>query len=1343
MPNSGQISRERFQVYEDKLKGLPEIDQAVIIVQEVPELQTPGTLSVLDLVPNFPPQTQPHEQGDVALIQPEQQADKENWSFQLAISHGGDLREPEKVPRTLPQALKQAAESVPHKGIIYINHDGSEDFQSYPQLLANSERMLAGLRRQGLRPGDKVIFQIDDNRSFISCHWACLLGGFVQVPITIAPTYHERNLTVNKLLNTWESLNYPMVITTRNLSKPLTALAMREKLADFRITTVEELIANERDSDWAKMGPEDVTILLLTSGSTGKPKLVQQCHHSLLSRSAGTVQLNGFTGEEITVNWMPLDHVGGIVMWHIRDVYLACQQIHVPTQMILENPLKWLDIIDKYKATLTWAPNFAYGLINHQLTRKNNMGSWDLSSMRSMLNGGEAVVSKTARLFLTMLASYGLPPNSMQPAWGMSETCSGVTHSTHFSLETTSDNDHFVEVGEAIPGFSMRIVDEKNQVVREGVIGHLQVKGAPVTSGYYNNPKANEEAFTADGWFDTGDLGIIRNGQLTITGRGKGEIIINGINYYSHEIESVVESIDGVEVSFTAATAVRHSGDDTDKLAIFFHPTNRGWEEWMKLVREVRGKLTKAIGIYADYVLPLEKKDIPKTAIGKIQRAQLGKQLIDGGFDVLIKKIEAEKGQLETVPNWFYRKVWIPASLDGGDIAPTTGHSLVFMDNAGLGAELLRFLDKIGQKYIRVDIGKEFAHRGENKFMISPDTPGHYNQLIASLAEKGVSIDTILHLWSYSLYKPIDNLSAIQSAQDWGIYSLLALFRSLSQSSNSGKKVRLFVVTSHAQPAASDGLLAYEKSTLPGFLKTASLDLPWLQCRHIDFDLTDQDSKHLINEISHADTESEIAYRNGVRMKSCLSNIDMLAEKPGKLALKVGGLYLITGGLGGVGGYLAQRLMSQFGAKLLLLGRTELPERSLWESYGRKEDRVAERIRAYESIESVGRKTGGEFVYHAADISNLQQIETAISNAESKWGIPLCGIFHLAGDLNIAHHWETAESHRISSEGKDAFEAMFKAKTYGTWNLFQIAKQRPEAMFVGFSSVISELGGSTFGAYCAGNSFLEGCCHYHNQILPQEVFSFSWSMWEGMGMNKDNPRYAQQAAFSMGNMIMEPEAGWNSLLAGLCRKDREMLIGLNGFNSHIRSRLDKQPQIPKKLNLYLTTPSGGQLTDDLRERIKLVIQDSEHPLEIIRVNTIPVLEDGSVDIESLQRYGRDQAMATMAFAAPKTDTEKKIAEIWKEVLGVHKIRVDINFFDSGGTSIQLAQVNGQLKAVFKRNISMTDLFQFPTISSLAEFLTSSEPDFLGTSLSRSEDLAMERRAKLLSRKRRSKKPEDI
>ncbi len=1335
MNDLGQISSEWLQTLENEVRSLPEIDRAAIIVSEASEVQSLGTVSVSDLVPILPPSTQPCEQGSGVVVFSEQLADKGDWAGRLALSYGGDLREPDKTPRTLPQTLMRAADLSPHEGIVYINSDSSTDFQAYPELSEDARCILAGLRKIGLRPRDKIIFQFANNRDFISTFWGCILGGVIPVPVGIPLTYSEISSPVNKLVNTWSMLGRPFIVTNKTISRSVRSLRDLMGIQDIQVITVEELYENEPDTVIDEANPEDTALMMLTSGSTGAPKGVLLSHKNLISRSAGSVQKNGFSSSDVTLNWMSLDHVAGIIYFHLRDVFIGCRQIHATSGLILEDPLKWIDLMDQHRVTVTFAPNFAFGLVNKKEQEFKNR-KWDLSSVKFILNGGEAIVPKTSRKFMELLIPHGLPNTAMRPAWGMSETSSGVVYSNRFTLEYVNEGDAFVEVGEPIPGFSTRIVDERGDILEESKIGRLQVKGLTVMDGYYNNPQANAEAFTEDGWFDTGDLGIIRDGQLTIAGRSKDEIIINGVNYYPHEIESAVESVEGVEISFAAACAVRSPSDDTDKLAIFFSTIYPEWKRQVDLALRIRARIVREFGIFPTYVLPVEKKEIPKTEIGKIQRSQLGKRFVEGGFDALIGKMEMANGIAETVPNWFYRKVWIPASIDADSPASAADHYLIFMDDLGLGTGLVRFLDKVNQKYVQVRIGEQFAHLGENEFLISPSVSEHYDQLIAFLTENRVSVDTVVHLWNYSQYQPVDNLAAIQNAQDLGIYSLLALVRTLSRSSNTRKEVRLIVGTSHAQAAASDGFLAYEKSTLPGFLKAASLDLPWLQYRHIDFELTDLDGKYLLDEISHADSESEIAYRNEIRMRSCLSNIDMLAEKPGKLPLKVGGLYLITGGLGGLGCYLAERLMTQFSTKLILVGRTKLPECSLRDSSDQKDDGAAERMRAYENIDSVSQRLGGEFVYRAADISDRSQLETVVSSAESKWGVPLSGIFHLAGDLDIAHHWETAESHRVSAEGKDAFEAMFNAKVYGTWNLFQIIKERRDAVFVGFSSVVSELGAATFSAYCSGNSFLDGCCQHHHRTLAQHVYCFRWSMWEDMGMNKGNPRYAQQAASGMGNMTIEPELGWNSLLGGLCRKDHDILIGLNGLNPHIRARLDKPPEIRKRLEVYVATGSDGALSDDLREQVELAFRDSGYPFEIVKVNAMPVLKDGTIDVESLQRYGADEALAS---TVPKTDAEQKIAAIWKEVLGVKKVRTDVNFFDSGGTSIQLAQINGQLKSVFGRNISMTDLFQFPTISSLAEFLTSPSLDSLSNSLSESKDRAMERRDKMLSHKRGGKR----
>src|SRR5207237_6941297 len=138
-------------------------------------------------------------------------------------------------------------------------------------------------------------------------------------------------------------------------------------------------------------------------------------------------------------------------------------------------------------ATISWAPNFAFSLINERAEAIEKRPR-DLSSMRFLVNAGEQIVTKTARRFLKLLHQYGLPDNALRPAFGMSETCSGITWSAGLTLESSSDEMSFVELGRPIPGAALRIIDDAGQLVAEGTVGRLQVKGPSVTSGYYRTP---------------------------------------------------------------------------------------------------------------------------------------------------------------------------------------------------------------------------------------------------------------------------------------------------------------------------------------------------------------------------------------------------------------------------------------------------------------------------------------------------------------------------------------------------------------------------------------------------------------------------------------------------------------------------------------------------------------------------------------------------------------------------------------------------------------------------------------------------------------------------------------
>ncbi|HTE44131.1 MAG TPA: AMP-binding protein, partial [Gemmatimonadaceae bacterium] len=559
-------------------------------------------------------------------------------------------------PKQLSDLLARAASRFPTHGVTCIEHDGEYTI-AYPELKERAERIMAGLRAAGIQPRDIVIFQFDRNPDFVAAFWGCILGGFVPAPISVSLMGDPSSPAATKLRNAWHLLGCPFVLTTAALEPSLDSLKHSLEIPDLKTLTIERMSESSSGEPVHQTQPDDLALLLLTSGSTGRPKAVTQTQGALLSYVTGVTQRHGFTANDVSLNWFPLDHVGGIVMFHLRDVAMCCNQLQVRTDYVLQDALRWLDLIERFRVTITWAPNFAFALIND---RADELASRkrDLSSLGFILNAGEAIVAATTRRFLTRLIPHGLPETAMRPSWGMSETCSAETFAPPFRLESTSDADEFVVVGSPNPGFEIRIVNDEHRVVPEGFEGHLEVRGPCVTKGYLNNPEVNATAFADDGWFRTGDLGRLVSGGLTITGREKGEIIVNGVNYPAHEVESAVEDVAGVTPTFTAAFAVREPSADTDSLAIAFHTSRDKDADVADLLRRIRQTVLERVGVVPRFLLPVTQDDIPKTAIGKIQRSALTKRFADGGFETVVKRSEQLTQRAETIPDWFFRPVW-------------------------------------------------------------------------------------------------------------------------------------------------------------------------------------------------------------------------------------------------------------------------------------------------------------------------------------------------------------------------------------------------------------------------------------------------------------------------------------------------------------------------------------------------------------------------------------------------------------------------------------------------------------------------------------------------------------
>ncbi|MGL5832216.1 MAG: beta-ketoacyl synthase N-terminal-like domain-containing protein, partial [Waterburya sp.] len=595
----------------------------------------------------------------------------EQASINLSVAHGAVL--PSSALNTnFSQMLERAANSS--RGILFVSENQTTDFLAYGELLEAAEQILQGLRQLGLQPQERVILQLHNPRYFFICLWGCFLGGFVPIPLGVDLTGENR-----KLQQTQKLCHAALIITDRIIE-------------DIPTVQVEDLLLGDRPEQksqpWHQGNLDDLALLLLTSGSTGKPKGVMLSLRNLLASMYGMATVNGLTQQDITLNWMPVEHVASLVMFHLTEVALGCQQIQVKSEFILQNPLQWLNLIQQYRVTATWSPNFAYNLVNEKLDKFNQLSNqvkpdWDLSCLRWMGNGAEAVVGKTTERFLELLAPYGLSPQVVSPGYGMSETTSGIAHwrainpsgsALCLCQDTLSAFAHgtkalaacnpqdrnvsppqvlhqsplrdfylnleqeFVSVGAPIPGVSLRIVDEKQQVLPEAQIGLLQVKGETITTGYYQQPELNKEIFTEDGWFNTGDLGFLQSGQLTITGRQKEVIIINGVNYYNHELETIVEAIAGVSISYTAACGVMDVNQQ-EQIAIFFHTDYQG-DELRGLINTIRQNIFTQTGVAPAYIIPVTPETIPKTAIGKIMRSQLSQRFAGGEFKTVISEVQ-------------------------------------------------------------------------------------------------------------------------------------------------------------------------------------------------------------------------------------------------------------------------------------------------------------------------------------------------------------------------------------------------------------------------------------------------------------------------------------------------------------------------------------------------------------------------------------------------------------------------------------------------------------------------------------------------------------------------------
>jgi acyl-CoA synthetase (AMP-forming)/AMP-acid ligase II/NADP-dependent 3-hydroxy acid dehydrogenase YdfG len=1206
-----------------------------------------------------------------------------------AVSIGEPIRFVDRPPDDLPCMLARAADLQPTHGVTFVEQDGEQTIP-YPELRDQAERIMAGLRAAGVRPGDPVVFQLDRNVDFIEAFWGCLLGGFVPVPIPVSTVPDPEGPAATKLKNVWQSLGRPLVITSAEMETALTFLGPRPRSSDVTCVTVDRLREAPAGAPWHRCEPADLALLLLTSGSTGLPKAVTQTHGALIAACASMAQRTGFSVRDVPLNWVSLDHGGGIIMCHLVFVALASQQVHVRTEFVLQDVLRWLDLIERHRATFTWAPNFAFALVNG---RADDIAArrWDLSSMGFVLNGGEAVVTQTARRFLRLLAPHGLPPTAMRPAWGMAETCSASTFASPLALDPAGEGDRLVEVGPPDPGFEIRIVDEGGNVLSEDMEGRLEVHGSVVTRGYLNNPEANAESFTADGWFRTGDLGRVHQGRLTITGREKGVIIINGVNYYAHEIEAAVEGVPGVTPSFAAAFSARQPGADTDALVVAFHTPQTSDDDIATLSRSIRSVVMDRVGVVPAYLLPVNQGDIPKTSIGKIQRPALAKRFAQGGFAGVIKRVQQLTGQEEAVPDWFFRPVWRKR--------PPVAHrplgrgcTVVIVAGEDAVADALeRAVGERGARPLRVAAGgTPRLNSGETS---GPQPSVEFQRILAGIP---VEERLVVAYGAASARRPRGGPDewATSLATTEGV---VALVQALAQSTRAAGACDLLVYDDGSQHVLPGDRTACGKTTALPLLRTASQEHTGIVVRHVDLprDAPGVVARTLLNELADRREEPEVAYRDGDRWVRRLEKRPPFASPRGHELGRTDGFYLVTGGLGGLGAEVCRHLLRASEAPLLLVGRRPIT------------DDADERRTLIGSLDGLG-----VVHFEALDINDYDALRLAVEAAAKRWGRPLAGVLHLAGVF---------EPRALMAETGETLVGAIEAKVRGGWNIHRLLLHHPNAVLVAFSSVNGYFGGYASGAYAAANAFLDGLVRHQVLELGRTAYSLAWSLWDGVGMSR---KYVlKDAAKRVGYSAVPVRQGIMSLEAAIGSEPGHVLIGLDGGNPHV-GRDVAGGLVSSGLTLNWVKANGvpALASPPMEDRFGVAVPCRVREVPHLGRRGGPDTGTGQVD------GGRGQTLGS--------DLERAIAEVWRDVLPSGEIGREQNFFDAGASSLLVATASRKLGQVLGRDVPMTDIYRFPTVRLLAaEYAGTDNADAVG--LEESETRGQARRARRLQQRQRN------
>ena len=535
-----------------------------------------------------------------------------------------------KTGENLISRLKTCSQLYPNDIAIrlYLSSTNIQEI-TYAELYTRAEAVANQLiNHDNLPPGGKVAIFLETNLDAISAIYGIWLAGGVVVSLPVPGRKNDRDSYLSNLGSVLGQVEPDLIFVTQATKKILSPSGLEVT----RIRQDNILLKKETPSINPPIANHSPALIQYTSGSTSNPKGVQLTHHAIIANVQGIAERLNVNFDSKVLGWCPLSHDMGLIGTLLGPVYTKCETTLIPTFNFIMNPKIWIQLLSNYQITITTAPNFGYLLCANRFP-ESLIDTIDLSALTHCLVGGEQVKSETLAAFAEKFKRTGFRAESLHPAYGLAENGLAVSlfiedrpfiESAHPSEKSKERQNLFVSVGTPIRGVEIIILDDTGKPLPEYSLGEIAIKGDSLMTGYVGI--SHVETFTQSGWYRTGDLGWVLNGQLYIAGRKTDLMIRGGINYYSHDIEEVLDNLEGIRPGSIACFSVPDEELGTERIIIWADARRNS----AKLKQTVSDQIRHRFGFTPDEVELLPPGSVLKTSSGKIQRLRCKEYYLRG-----------------------------------------------------------------------------------------------------------------------------------------------------------------------------------------------------------------------------------------------------------------------------------------------------------------------------------------------------------------------------------------------------------------------------------------------------------------------------------------------------------------------------------------------------------------------------------------------------------------------------------------------------------------------------------------------------------------------------------------